>query len=243
MLVARCRAKCCVVQLKEGKPPRSSPISQRGIVGHVIIYPQRPETLLSLLPPSLDDVGDMICIIFVGAHPPTREWLLQHARPLVVRKKRVVGALRWLAAHNPLYNGIGIDESVLAPLHEEDVLPYHIEHQLPSMAEDALTSRYDAYEGHRLALQEGRDGQTGDAPGWEERWNAFAQELQAAALRHLKQHGRGFVQVPHGARPMNEFYEPELLPLTYPTLFPYGTGGLEDRQRLATLSFERHARH
>lgn len=53
----------------------------------------------------------------------------------------------------------------------------------------------------------------------------------------------GFVQIPHSDTPANEFYNPDLLPLTYPTLFPYGLGGFEDSQRAAPLSFKHQLKH
>ena len=47
-------------------------------------------------------------------------------------------------------------------------------------------------------------------------------------MKHMKSDGGNFLQIPHANKPVNEFYNPELLPMTYPTLFPYGIGGFED---------------
>jgi len=54
----------------------------------------------------------------------------------------------------------------------------------------------------------------------------------------MKVKGGGFLQIPHGDKPANEFYSPDLLPMTYPTLFPYGLGGFEDAKRINALSFK-----
>ena len=59
----------------------------------------------------------------------------------------------------------------------------------------------------------------------------------------MKRKGGGFLQVPHDEKPANEFYSPDLLPLTYPTLFPYGIGGFEDFQRTTALSFKRQVKY
>jgi hypothetical protein len=59
----------------------------------------------------------------------------------------------------------------------------------------------------------------------------------------MKTKGRGFLQIPHSENPANEFYNPLLLPMTYPTLFPYGEGGFEDLQRATPLSFKRQVKH
>jgi hypothetical protein len=46
-MIARCRAKCWVIQLKE-EGDYSTPITQRGVRGHFIIYPQRPSDIAAL---------------------------------------------------------------------------------------------------------------------------------------------------------------------------------------------------
>jgi hypothetical protein len=42
-------------------------------------------------------------------------------------------------------------------------------------------------------------------------------ELRAATLRHIKR-GGGYIQIPHEPKPVNEFFNPELFPLIYPTV-------------------------
>ena len=75
-MIARCRAKCWIVQLKEENAEiGSSPSAQHAVKGHVIIYPQRPSAIASILPPPIDEISTPICVIFVGSSPPTDEWL------------------------------------------------------------------------------------------------------------------------------------------------------------------------
>jgi hypothetical protein len=62
-------------------------------------------------------------------------------------------------------------------------------------------------------------------------------ELCAAALRHVKR-GGGYVKIPHDPTPVNEFFNPTLFPLIYPTLFLYGIGGFEDKRRPRPLSMK-----
>ncbi|KAH9852985.1 hypothetical protein C2E23DRAFT_918336, partial [Lenzites betulinus] len=154
-IIARARAKSYIVHLKEDRfdkndqdgeddPTGQRPNQQRGFKGHIIIHPQRPEGLDAMLPPTIDDIVTPICVIFVGAKPPTTEWLKKKAKPLCVRRERIRQALSWLHAHNPLYKDIIIDESRLEQLPEDDILPLHIEHVLPSASDEVLTDRYDA---------------------------------------------------------------------------------------------------
>jgi hypothetical protein len=84
-MITLCRAKSCIVQLKEDDGAISNSINQRGLKGHIIIYPQRPEWVASVLPPTIDDIITPICVIFVGVSPPTAEWLQHKAKPLSVR--------------------------------------------------------------------------------------------------------------------------------------------------------------
>ena len=127
-MIAKCRAKCWIVQLKEDSG--SSPNAQHGIKGHVIIYPQRPSPISCLLPPPINEVSTPICVIFVGSSPPTDEWLQKKAKPLAVRREKVRNALIWLKAHNPLYKDITINHCVLDSLPENYLLPVHVEHVL-----------------------------------------------------------------------------------------------------------------
>ncbi|KAJ7891182.1 hypothetical protein B0H13DRAFT_1625981, partial [Mycena leptocephala] len=115
-MIALCRAKCWIIQLRDedGEADSNIPISQRGVSGHIIIYPQRPSAVARSLPPSITDIITPVCVIFVGSKPPTEEWLKKKATPLIVRKERVMNALAWLKVHNHLYRDVLIDHTVLA---------------------------------------------------------------------------------------------------------------------------------
>ncbi|KAI1782878.1 hypothetical protein LXA43DRAFT_904714, partial [Ganoderma leucocontextum] len=262
-LVALCRAKGCIVHLKDDGGLSSTtdtaetsrrPNAQRGFKGHIIVYPQRPEDVADVLPRPMTDVLTPLCVIFVGSRPPTLQWLREKAAPLIVRREKVRSALCWLRIHNRLYAHVHIDDSNLAALPEDDVLPVHVEHVQPSAAQDALTSRYDlsgsppqddededlhlssrSLDSHQVPFSH---VVVTDVDG-----RAPANELRAAAVRHIKEKGGGYLEVPHGPRPVNEFCNPTLFPQLYPCLFPYGVGGFEDDRRPTALGFQRHVRH
>ena len=73
-MITHCRAKLWIIQLQEqvGAPAQNA---QHGMCGHVIVYPQEPDKVVNLLPPSIEDVVNLICIIFVGSSQPLKEWL------------------------------------------------------------------------------------------------------------------------------------------------------------------------
>jgi hypothetical protein len=244
-MIARCRAKCWIVQLTEQNRDLSLPNTQRGMKGHIIIYPQQPDKLLTVLPPSVEDVITPICVLFVGSSPPSQQWLKEHAKPLAVRREKVRSALVWLKQHNPHYKDVVIDHSMLDALESEQILPFHIERVLRNDGQDMLTSTYDpstSVEADLSAPSILPDSPFQSVVITDVDGHAPANELRAAAVRHMKRRG-GYVEIPHGPQPVNEFCNPQLFPMIYPTLFPYGIGGFEDSRRRSALSLKRHVKH
>ena len=132
-IIARSRAKSWIVHLREDKDTDDTAVranTQRGFKGHVIVYPQRPEQLATLLPPPIEDIITPICVIFVGSSLPTRAWLEEKAKPLIVRREKIRAALKWLQAHNPLYKDVMLDEASLNDLPAGGLLPYRMARQV-----------------------------------------------------------------------------------------------------------------
>lgn len=67
-------------------------------------------------------------------------------------------------------------------------------------------------------------------------------QLRAATIRHAKTRCRPFIQLGHGPAPMNEFFNVDLFPMLYLTLFPYGCGGFEDHERTKLISLKEHVK-
>ncbi|KAG2738319.1 hypothetical protein P692DRAFT_201731407, partial [Suillus brevipes Sb2] len=67
----------------------------------------------------------------------------------------------------------------------------------------------------------------------------------AAALRNLVSEKSTLpdLVVHRGFHPINEYNNPDLLPGSYPTLFPFGIGGFEDDARPKALSFQKQAQY
>jgi hypothetical protein len=241
-VIARARAKSWIVKLQEQNADSASPASQRGLKGHTIIYPQQPDKLMNILPLPVDETLTFICVIFVGSSKLTKEWLREKVKPLIVRREKVRKALVWLKGNNPLYKGIEISEVNLCTLLEDDVLPYHIEHVVDNEAQETLVSRYDG-------LDMGPPQPVPSSTHFESVVVADVDvhtpmnQMRAAAVRHVKSQGKPFVQVGHGPRPVNEFFNMDMFPSMYPTLFPYGCGGFEDRGRGKPISLKEHVKY
>ncbi|KAJ7433599.1 hypothetical protein B0H11DRAFT_1939370 [Mycena galericulata] len=60
-MIALCRVKCWIIQLRDDDPHMAT--TQRGVRGHIIVYPQRPSSIATSLPLSLEDVITPICVI------------------------------------------------------------------------------------------------------------------------------------------------------------------------------------
>ncbi|KAJ3738127.1 hypothetical protein EV360DRAFT_58404, partial [Lentinula raphanica] len=241
-MISRCRAKCWIIQLKEDLGSSPSETTQRGIKGNIIIYPQKVSQVASVLPPNLEELAAPICVVFVGSHRPSNEWLRKHAKPLAVRPGRVMKALVWLKHHNPLYRDIRINTDLLQSLPENYVLPVHVEHVQPNSALDSVTSGYTPElhnpSSHTVSPQEDSTSFDSKVVIMDVDGSATSSQMRAAAVRHVHNNG-GFIQFPHDAEPVNEFMNPALFPMIYPTLFPYGMGGFENHRRSHRVSLKR----
>lgn len=279
-MVALCCAKCWILQLREeenkqsrpGVKPRTFkpklPGVQCGVRGHIIIHPQQPDRIESVLPLSLTEATKPICVIFVGSGKPTKEWMEKYARPLCVRRDKVQAALLWLKRNNPLYRNVQIDQSRISELPVEGIVPVEPEVVERSEAQEVLMSHYDPTvadevdtdDKYTTASRDTVDEQGDMLYSSEDRsvssrraafesvvitdvdGNAPPDKLRAAALRHFKR-GGGHLEMPHDNLPQNEFFNPVLFPKVYPTLFPYGIGGFEDPRRKGKLSMKHHVKH
>lgn len=168
------------------------------------------------------------------------EWLHLKAKPLVVRREKVYNALKRLKEHNPLYRDVCISQENLERLPEEDVLPYHIERLEGNKAQEALESRYDNV-GDRGPIQDEKYFESVVVADVDA--HTPAKQLTAATMSHMRAKGKSFVQVSHGAVPVNEFYNIDFFPMLYPTLFPYRCGGFEDKERQCAIPLKAHVKH
>ncbi|KAK7450189.1 hypothetical protein VKT23_013072 [Stygiomarasmius scandens] len=248
-MISLCRAKCCILKLKGdndvGTDEGNIPVyAQRALKGNIIIFPQDPSSVAKVLPPSLDELAAPICILFIGSEPPTKKWLQEKAKPLGIRPGKVQAALQWLKLHNPLYKDVRIDYELLASIPSEGYqLPVHLELVEPSADEASLTSGYNPTEPDNSTFT---PLNATDPQGGFERvviqdvdTGASSNQLRAAALRHVRKNS-AYVEVPHGSFPANEFNNTTLYPMIYPTLFPYGIGGIDDPRKSTKLSKKRH---
>ncbi|TFK60676.1 hypothetical protein BDN72DRAFT_779086, partial [Pluteus cervinus] len=249
-LIAHCRAKARILQLKEGLNANGH--GQRGMKGHTIIYPQKPETLENVLPPKMDDVVNPVCVLFVGSHRPSMKWLKERGSPLWVRADRVRKVLYWLRKHNHLYKNVVIDENRLNELPSGGTLPINLESVDKNEGIDARTARYDdsTEQPEFDGIENEESSQTGGATGSDIMVdsaciadvdiNAPGHEIKTAAIRHVYEQKKAFLQMPRGMEPERDFRNPHLFLNMYPT---YGIGTFGDNARVSSVSLPRQAKH
>lgn len=241
-MIALRRGKCCLIHLNGDSNLLGSPISQRGLRGHVIIYPTKIHCMTNILPPPMDDIVTPMCVVFVGSSQPSKEWLLTKARPLVVRREKVRAALIWLKDNNPLYKDVCINHELLDSFDHTFVAPIHITLR---EADDDVNAEGSNPAGLQPSseLPEGLELAFDSAVITDLEGRVVTPvQMQVEALRHLKS-GGGFVQIPHGPEPSNTYNDHDAFPALFPTLFPYGTNGFEREDQPRKISMKIHAKH
>ncbi|KAF8317808.1 hypothetical protein F5887DRAFT_906295 [Amanita rubescens] len=235
-MIALCRARCIMVQLKTMHGGGNSGNAQCAYRGHTIFHQQDIGQLATILPPSIEDILAPICVLFIGSHKPSLDWIRRHAKPFVVRANVVRKALQWLIENNPLYSAVSMNHNVLHHIKREGGLPYHVQY-----AEDVNTSS-ETVTGYTMqnvndSVQDlGVDTDSANEIPFENviitdlDQSATPQQMRDAALKHLHS-GKAFFMHGHAANPEVEYHNPNLFPLLYPTLYPYSVGGFEDPRR------------
>ncbi len=93
-------------------------ISQHGIKGNTITFPQDTQSLVSCLPLDIDILPDIIKVVFIGNRKPSKRQL---KKVLQVRRKKVMDALKCLKEIHELYKDIQLDHHLEMKLPEEDI--------------------------------------------------------------------------------------------------------------------------
>ncbi|KAJ7368229.1 hypothetical protein DFH08DRAFT_670698, partial [Mycena albidolilacea] len=103
--IARARTTRCMFKLEMG------PTGQYASRGNVCIFVQDPGPLLTILPPPIAELFDEVAVVLVGGKDAAITADMLKYTPLLVRRQRIIDALLWLKAHNPLY--VDLDASAV----------------------------------------------------------------------------------------------------------------------------------
>jgi hypothetical protein len=126
-------------------------ISYRGARGHYVAVKQDPSNILSILPTKRLQDYTTITVAWEKETPPSERNL---ARFCSVNKNKVLQALLWLCAHNPVYQSVTIDYKLLDSW-PEDHIPQEIRDAFLALQTDKASLMRDDREGYATSLQSG----------------------------------------------------------------------------------------
>lgn len=213
LLVARVRRTRCYTRVT------ASGLSK--MKAHVIAFESPIEKIYDMLPPPVEDLDDVLAVLFTGSCKPTPADLKR--TPLLVRRKAVLAALEWLRLNHADYHDVGISLANLDG-YPEDTPPVCIVYR-----ESAASS---STEDPSVFDDGAEDGAVhGDCPfvvhglTGEQLTTKSVEVLKGIALKHWQSNGKA-LRVGHSDDPRSMFNDPSLYPQMFPWLFPYGLGGV-----------------
>jgi hypothetical protein len=125
--------------------------SYRGARGHYVAVKQDPSNILSILPTKRLQDHTTITVSWEKETPPSEENL---ARFCSVNKNKVLQALLWLCAHNPVYASVTIDYELLDSW-PQDHIPQEIRDAFLALQTNTTSGVQDEREGYATSLQDG----------------------------------------------------------------------------------------
>ncbi|KIO18010.1 hypothetical protein M407DRAFT_84394, partial [Tulasnella calospora MUT 4182] len=183
--------------------------------GNTITFANECSSLLSILPPPKEVLGETICVLFVGSVYPSPEEI-QKMTPLLARRRVVWELLTWLKDNHSGYKDVTLSTAnldALLPFDDPSVPNGVFLSHLPSAPRDAESSGYsnetdEPVVGDKIptpvsgVIAQSIEGLT-------------IRENKALAIKHWKAGGGAF-SVPHSQAPVSEYDNPSLFPCMFP---------------------------
>ncbi|KAK3916579.1 Cysteine--tRNA ligase [Frankliniella fusca] len=158
--------------------------------GQVINFPQNVQTVADKLPHLVADLNNLVVVKLTSD---------VELKDFYVRKDKVLNALCWLKANNPLYNDVVIDYCRIAALPDEG----NVFNDLSNLVTDPSQSQCEDSAEY--------DGDIFKSSG--------VPEIRDPSLNNTLNNCLLWPQI--GNFPINEFGNPGYLTLAFPHLFPY----------------------
>ena len=225
----------------------SSDPSQPTILhGNTCAHEMNVISTASVLPRTPSDINGMLSVVFVGAGKLNAESLHKMFR---VRKKKVQEFLCWLKHHNHLYTNVPLDSDIINLYPEDGTLPGIENH----IIQDDETNPEHAFSDHHaqlfkseinsesnLNIETNNDAVLLDKTGIvdPECDRLSGRSFTASALKNLagnlhcaeindQNKNNPDLVLHHASAAISEYNNPDLMPGMFPTLFPFGIGGLK----------------
>jgi hypothetical protein len=188
---------------------------------NVITFQNPTPKVYQRLPPPIAEIDEVLAFIFTGPCKPTTEDLKR--TPLLVRRKKVGTALEWLKLNHIDYYDLDIDYDSLGAYPENGPPVVVAYRQSENSRNPEAISAFDCDD--EDGVEDGPcpfvvHGITGT-----ELETASPKTLIAKAIAHLKGNGK-VLAIGHDEKPQSLYNNPQLYPMMFPHLFPYGLGGI-----------------
>ena len=213
LLISRVRRNRCVVQVSSG---------MHKMKANVIMFENPMPKIYQRLPPPLEDLDEVLAFLYTGPCWPTEEDL--ERTPLLVRKNRVSDALEWLKLNHADYHDLDVAYDNL------DTYPDKGPPVVVTYRGASTNKNPESASAFDNETEEGVD--SGSCPFvvngliGEKLTDMGPTALAARAARHLKQDGGKVLAISHAEKPESMYDNPQLYPMMFPWLFPYGLGGI-----------------
>ena len=195
--------------------------------------------ILEHLPPPIEELNDIIAVIFTGPCEPHPKDLEQS--PFFVRNKKTYYALQWLKRNHKDYYDLDLNITKSNLSHYPDAgIPISMEYQ--------FSESNKIPEATGLNEQEANDGtEFGHCPFrvhglTEERFQSMThKQMKMEAMEYSKSGGK-LLGIEHCEELESIYNNPQLYPKMFPWLFPYGCGGIGTKKENDITDAD-HIRH
>ncbi|KAJ7133234.1 hypothetical protein C8R44DRAFT_611372 [Mycena epipterygia] len=110
MLIAKVRHNRCVVRVASGRGKMSA---------NAVMFAAPVVKVYNILPPSADDISEVLAFVFVGPARPSDEDYVR--TPMLVRRSKVQDALEWLKLNHSDYAQLTVSQENLNNLPESGI--------------------------------------------------------------------------------------------------------------------------
>jgi len=213
LLISRVRHNKCIIRASSGMHKMKC---------NAIMFENPTPKIYQRLPPPIEDLDEVLAFIFTGPCRPTPEDL--ERTPLLVRSQKVAKALEWLKLNHSDYFDLDVAYDNLKAYPKCGTPVVVAYRSSTSNKEPEATSAFDNDD--EDGVEDGPcpfvvNGVTGD-----QLESLTLEAMIARAAKHLREDNGGVLAIGHDSTPQSIYHNPQLYPMMFPCLFPYGLGGI-----------------
>lgn len=216
VMIAKVRHSICVVRVASGRVKMTA---------NVIMFTQPIMKIYQRLPPSKDELSEILAFVFTGSSAPTQEDF--ERTPMLVRRQKVAAALNWLKLNHTGYRDLDISQENLDS-YPDSGIPVAVDYR--HVGEDD----HDLAPADTVGTEDHASREHGTSAGpctyavhglsGSEYETATMETIKSVALRHLTEGGR-MLGIGRSELPVTMYDNVNSYPAMFPWLFPYGLGG------------------